>query len=181
MSTRDLVTPRQRQGLTDVLQGCFASELLAPSTRLWLVSAWLSDIEVLDNSGGAFAFLCPDWPYGLVRLSSVLGRIAELGGSIFIGMNEATHNDSFCLRLNELKKEFPGAIDWRRVDKLHQKCLCGDDFALRGSMNFTYYGLNVNEEQMTLTTSQQEVALLRMELIERWKTESSGLAAKAEL
>jgi phosphatidylserine/phosphatidylglycerophosphate/cardiolipin synthase-like enzyme len=174
MSTRDLLTPRQRQGLADVLQTCFASELLAPSKRLWLMSAWISDIEVLDNTGGAFAALCPDWAFGKIRLSAIFARIAQLGGSVFIAMNETPHNDAFCLRLKELKDEFGNRIDWCRVTKLHQKCLCGDDFAIRGSMNFTYYGLNVNEEQMTVTTSLHDVALLRIELDHRWKDAIDG-------
>ncbi len=174
MSTRDLLTPRQRQGLSDVLQTCFASELLAPSKRLWLMSAWISDIEILDNTGGAFAVLCPAWPFGKIRLSSIFSRIAQLGGDVFVAMNESSHNDAFCLRLMELKEEFGERIEWRRVEKLHQKCLCGDDFALRGSMNFTYFGLNVNEEQMTITTSLPDVARLRIELDQRWQEEIGG-------
>jgi hypothetical protein len=49
MGSRDLVTPRQRQALADVLTSFLLAELLTPSQPLWLISAWISDVEILDN------------------------------------------------------------------------------------------------------------------------------------
>ena len=62
-----LVTPRQRESLADVLATCFISELLVPSKPLWLISAWISDIDVIDNGAGAFESLVPLWPNGPVE------------------------------------------------------------------------------------------------------------------
>ncbi|WP_333983550.1 phospholipase D-like domain-containing protein DpdK [Burkholderia gladioli] len=168
MGHRDLITPRQRQALADVLSGCLLSELLAPSEPLWLVSAWVSDIEAIDNAGGAFEALAPDWPRGPIRLSTVLARIVELGGSIFVGMNNDVHNESFIERLKSIHRFAPLRVRWAVAEQLHQKCLCGSRFALRGSMNVTWNGLNAKEEQMTLTTTLADVQRLRLELNDRW-------------
>ena len=163
-----MVTPRQRQALADVLSSCLLTELLTPSQPLWLISAWISDIEVLDNAGGAFEAIAPDWPRGPVRLSAVLARIVELGGSVFVGMCGDSHNEIFVERLRTVHLIAPERVHWAVVPALHQKCLCGERFALRGSMNVTWNGLNANEEQMALTTTATDVQRLRLALTDRW-------------
>ena len=132
------------------------------------MSAWISDIEVLDNGAGAYRALAPDWPDGPVRLSAVLRRIVELGGRVFVGMRRHPHNFAFTPRLRDLQRDHPDRVFWKMSVEEHRKCLCGDLFALRGSMNFTYYGLNANEEQLTLSTSISEIKKLQMELRDSW-------------
>ena len=46
--------PRNGLAIADVLAGVFASELCSPSPELWLVSGWVSDVMVLDNSSRQF-------------------------------------------------------------------------------------------------------------------------------
>lgn len=175
MSSRDLVTPRQRQALADVLSSCLLTEMLVPSQPLWLISAWISDVEIIDNAGGAFEALAPDWPRGAVRLSAVLARIVELGGSVFVGVCDDTHNEAFVERLKVIHRSAPQRVRWAIAAELHQKCLCGERFALRGSMNVTWNGLNANEEQMTLTTTPAEVRRLRLELSDRWNSGATAV------
>lgn len=169
MGMRDLVTPRHRQSLADALTSCLISEVLVPSRQLWLISGWISDVEVIDNSAGAFSAIAPDWAPGPVRLSAALGWIAQRGGRVLVGMRKHPHNYAFAARLKDLEQRFPGKIAWGLSEKEHRKCLCGDSFALRGSMNFTYLGLTTNEEQMTLTTFSDDVKRLQMELADSWK------------
>ena len=169
MSSRDLITPRQREALSDVLSTYIVSELLAPSSPLYLISAWISDIDVIDNAGGAFSALAPEWPRGPVKLSTVFERLASEGGQIFVAMNDHIHNQAFVQRLKQSQLlEFGHRIRWATVADLHQKCLCGQSFAIRGSMNFTWNGLNAKEEQMTATVSSVDVRKLRFELEDRW-------------
>ena len=54
-------------------------ELLLPSRDLWLVSAWISDVPVVDNSGGQFATVAPEWPRSRIRLVPVLPAEAADG------------------------------------------------------------------------------------------------------
>jgi len=170
MASRDLVTPRQREALADVMSTCFIAELLAPSDPLWLISAWISDVELIENSGGAFEALAPDWPKGPVKLSAILQRLLELGGHVFVAMMDNQHNDAFILRLKAMQQQpFGQQLRFAVSPQLHQKCMCGERFAIRGSMNFTRNGLNAKEEQMTVTLDSAEVQKLRFELHDRWE------------
>jgi hypothetical protein len=168
-ATRDLLTPRQREALADVLTSCVVSELLDPSDPLWLISAWISDIPLIDNSGGSFESLAPEWPRGPVSISRVLETRLRLSGKVFIAMRDDTHNQLFAKQLQYLEEQHHGTLRWVLAPDLHQKCLCGKRYALRGSMNFTWNGLNAKEEQMTLTTAEAEVRKLRFELQDRWQ------------
>ena len=41
--------------IRELLESLFAAELLSPSRCLWLVSPWLTDLELLDNRAGAWS------------------------------------------------------------------------------------------------------------------------------
>jgi hypothetical protein len=45
------------QAVADAIEAVLVSELLAHPQRLWLVSPWLSDLLVIDNTDGRFAGL----------------------------------------------------------------------------------------------------------------------------
>ncbi len=53
-------------------------------------------------------------------------------------------------------------------EELHTKALTGDDFALAGSMNITYNGIQVREEFIDLRTDRQFVAQARMDAFDRF-------------
>src|SRR5438445_9454022 len=73
-----------RNSVRELLQIIFSAELLAPSRCLWLVSPWLRDIPVLDNTTGSFLYLCPDFPLTEVRLSLVLRELLARGSQLLI-------------------------------------------------------------------------------------------------
>ena len=69
--------------VADLLQAIFAAEILRPSARMWIVSPWISDIPVLDNT--------------LANLQCRIIQTFEGGDhTIFVGeVDEATtHNES---------------------------------------------------------------------------------------
>ena len=47
--------------IADVLQNVFVGELVASSPCVWIISPWLSDIPVIDNSAGGFDSFSADW------------------------------------------------------------------------------------------------------------------------
>lgn len=155
----------------DLLAGLFSAELACPSKCLWLVSPWVSDVELLDNSAGNFDVLAR---YGKrkVRLAEILVALAGAGGHIVIGTTTDPHNTRFLDRLSLL------ADDLRVADKLtiavdtsnqlHTKALMGDDFALAGSMNITFNGIQVREEFIDLRTDTAYVAQARMDAFDRF-------------
>ena len=91
-----------------------------------------------------------------------------MGGQVVVAMRDQRHNDTFAQKLRILKARYPTRLGYGMAADVHQKCLCGEGFALRGSMNFTHNGLNAKEEQMTLTVDSAQVHTLRFALADRW-------------
>jgi phosphatidylserine/phosphatidylglycerophosphate/cardiolipin synthase-like enzyme len=158
--------------ISDVLQTIFALELLAPSRCLWLISPWISDVAVLDNSAGGFVALEPTWGYRHVRISELLARLASQGTAIVIATRPAEHNDHFLARVRESAGALGAAEKirlWRKDESdLHEKGLLTDRLYVAGSMNFTYKGIVVNEEAVTVSADPAEVAEVRLTYHRRW-------------
>lgn len=155
----------------DLLGALFSAELVAPSRCLWLVSPWVSDVEVIDNSAGTYPALTR-FGRRRVRLAEVLCTLAADGSQVVIGTTADRHNDTFVRRLKVLGRDL-------RVDNaitivvdptgaLHSKALTGDDYALTGSMNITYNGINLREEHVELRTEPEFVAQARMDAHDRF-------------
>src|SRR4051812_22681560 len=132
----------------DLLAGLFSAELCSPSTCLWLVSPWISDVELIDNSTGGFDALTR---FGRrpIRLVEILAALAGLGTHIVIGTTTDSHNTAFLQRLRalaaDLRVDRKLTVSIDPSEKLHTKALTGDDFALSGSMNITFNGIQIRE------------------------------------
>lgn len=42
-----------------LLQNLLVAEVLYPSSELWLISPWVTDVEIVDNRTGGFASIEP--------------------------------------------------------------------------------------------------------------------------
>jgi len=167
--SRDLHGPAQARGVRDVFQSLFAAELLNPSPKLWLFFAWISDVEILDNSGRQFAALEPDWPAAPIRLSQVLRALLSRGVQLRLIIREHGHNDYFIARLQTLKVRYGDSLRWTVERSFHAKGLLGADYFLSGSMNLTLSGISVNGEHLVLRTDPAAVAEQAIELETRWE------------
>lgn len=165
---RDLSTAGSRFVPQDFLQSLFVSELLFPSKTLWLISPWLSDIAIIDNTARQFSSLNPDWSATSIRLSSILGVLVERGTRMVIIVNQDSHNDEFLIRMRPFQIRFPKQLFVIREADLHEKGLLGDTFTLDGSMNFTFNGVYVNEEHLIYRCDPAKVAERRLTLLDRW-------------
>jgi hypothetical protein len=152
--------------IPDLLQAIFVSEMIAPSRCLWIVSPWISDIPVIDNSANTFQHLNPSWIRGKVRFSQVLRALADIGASIHVSTRPLPHNYGFIEGLSE--GATTGNIRTHFVEELHEKGIVGDSFYLGGSMNFTHNGITVNEEAVVYETSPEVVAARRLIFNDRW-------------
>jgi len=154
-----------------LLANLFAAELIAPSANLWLVSPWITDIKIIDNETGAFAPLGRWGPRG-IRLAEVLATLAARGSSVIIGTTGDPHNDEFIDHLTgharELGVHSEVRISRDSLDLLHIKTITGDDYALVGSMNITWYGVNLREEYLELRTEEDFVAEAKLYARERF-------------
>ena len=155
--------------VSDLLQVIFASEILSPSTRLWIVSPWISDIPVLDNRTNTFSSLVGQWGRRQVPLSAMLGYLARRGTRLLVATRPDTHNRDF---LNQLRLQ--GAdeerVIIREAEALHEKGILGDRYYLSGSMNFTRNGISFNEEVVHFFTAASSVASNRQLFVKRWDT-----------
>jgi len=164
--SRDLHLVGERRSVLDLLQSLLVLELLHPSPELWIVSAWVSDIEVVDNRARQFGTLCPEWPVSWVRLSQVLVSLMERGTTVNLCVNETEHNRHIIDTLSSLAPT--GRFVPRRAASLHEKGILGGHFTLDGSMNLTYNGVHVNDEKLWYRTDPQTIAHRRLELYQRW-------------
>ena len=155
----------------EMLGALFSAELVEPSRCVWLVSPWVSDVEVLDNSAGTYSALT-NFGRRPIRLVEVLVTLAAEGAFVVVATTPDPHNDMFLRRLEVLQKDL--RVEDRinvvvdRSGKLHTKALTGDDYAVAGSMNITYTGINLREEQVELHTNESYVAQARMDAFDRF-------------
>lgn len=155
-----------------LVQNLLVLEILAPSQDLWVVSPWVSDIEVIDNRAAGFSAVEPLWPNRWIRLSEVIISLAQRGAHVVVAVRSDEHNLAFRRRLTAAAQD--AAVEERirievdDADEQHEKGLLGDDFFLSGSMNFTVRGLHVNGEIISLTRDPDEVAAARISLRERF-------------
>ncbi|MCW0021398.1 phospholipase D-like domain-containing protein DpdK [Rhizobium sp. BT-226] len=167
--SRDLHGPAQSRAVRDLLQSLFVAELMSPSPKLWLFFAWISDVEVIDNSARQFAALQPDWPSAPIKLSEVLRALLSRGIQIRLIIREHGHNDYFIAKLQALKAIFGDQVRWTIEKSFHAKGLLGADYFLSGSMNLTLNGISINGEHLVLRTDPPTVAEQTIELESRWE------------
>ena len=158
--------PRSGLAVTEVLSSLLISELVHPSRELWLVSGWVSDVAVIRNSMGEFDDLLGETGSGTLTLSDVLARLSWLGTRINVAVRDDPHNAAFLDLLR--RRSAPGCLGVYTSPDLHEKLLCGDDWVMKGSMNFTWSGLNLHEESIELVVDATEAAQHRLQFNVRW-------------
>ncbi|MEV6416165.1 phospholipase D-like domain-containing protein DpdK [Kribbella sp. NPDC051718] len=164
MTTRRVTTHGGGEArlLNDVLQNLLITELLVPSTQLWVLSPWISDIVVIDNAAGQFRSMLPGMPARPIRFTEVLIELARRGSSVRVVMRQDDRNFVVRQRLTDATGLGPRPSVLIR-ENLHDKGLVGDVFLVQGSMNFTFFGQAVNEESVTVTSDPDQIARARVE------------------
>lgn len=150
--------------------------MLDPGDEFYVVSAWISDVPVLDNSAGTFSALDAEWEERWLYLSEVLVALMKRGAKVRIKTNVDPHNRAFLERLNArvASAQVEHRIEMRADANTHSKGILGKTCALRGSMNLTYRGLREREETVEIDVGTEAVATLRLEFSSEWRT---GVAA----
>jgi hypothetical protein len=170
--TRSLRTSAfsSREELADALQALFIAELMSPSTPLWIVTPWISDVVVVDNRAGRFAGLLPDMPKRPIRLAETLLNQMQRGGLVVVACRPDDHNRTFTDQLAEraLDAGVGDHLICRFAVDLHEKGILTRHLLLSGSMNLTYNGLRRLEESILLTDVEDAVARARHAYEDRW-------------
>lgn len=151
-----------------LLTAVLLSELLTPSSEIWLVSAWISDVQAVDNTRGDYDSLFGDAAARLYSLSEVLGLLTVRGTRLTVVTRDVTENDSFLARLR--RTAIAERLRVIQSPNAHEKTFCGGDWLLSGSMNFTVSGMTVNDEVVTYKLDATAAAQARIDLTHRWTT-----------
>jgi len=153
--------------LDPVLTSVLLAELLTPSDELWLVSAWISDVIAIDNTRGDYDSLFADASARAYHLSEILALLTHSGANLNIVTRPAEHNNMFLARLRSRAE--PARMTVIRYADEHEKTLCGRNWLLTGSMNFTMRGMQVNDEAVTYKVSEAAAAQARIDFTRRWR------------
>jgi len=149
--------------LADSLSSLFVLELMSPGRELYLISPWISDMTVIKGHFGQFRAIMPELGRSELRLAGALTVLAERGVQVrILCRSDQQQTQEFLRRL-------PREVEWRYVDTLHEKGLIGEHFYLRGSMNFTFSGVNLNDESVEVTTDPEVIALALTEARQMWE------------
>jgi phosphatidylserine/phosphatidylglycerophosphate/cardiolipin synthase-like enzyme len=148
--------------LSDVL----LSELLNPSEDLWLMSPWISDIEVLDNTGGTYDAAFSDPLNRAYSFAEVLGLLTKAGSRLRV----VTLPGKSLQFLEHLQYQADASnLRIIRDEKIyHEKTFCGDDWQITGSMNYTHHGMHRNDERSRYLLDKTAAALTRVEFTQRF-------------
>lgn len=167
--TRDLYTVGSSRAALFLLRSVFVAEFIHPSKRLWIVSPWVSDIQLIDNNSRQFSTLCPEWPANQIRLSAVLSSLLDRGAQVILVLNKASHNDDFISYMQYASSLVKESLTIIQAAELHQKGILGDHFTINGSMNLTFNGVYLNDEHITYRCDVASVEERRLELENRWR------------
>ncbi|MGB1252130.1 MAG: phospholipase D-like domain-containing protein DpdK [Candidatus Promineifilaceae bacterium] len=161
-----MIKSSNRQGLSQMqlsLGSLFSLELLLPSAEMYLFSPWISDIALVDNRVGQYRALRPDEAPSYLRLTELLNHLAQQGTRIHILCRpNLPRNEEVLRRLDPI-------IKVKYIETFHEKGLITPQFYWRGSMNLTFFGTEVNDEHVEITTDSETVTRALLEAQERWR------------
>jgi hypothetical protein len=168
MSGSRSVRTRPRNGLaiSDLLTTALLSELCQPSPELWIVSGWVTDIPVLDNRHRQYDAVLGGIARSSLLFTEILAELVERGCELYVAVREVDHNEQFVRRLEDRVRA--DQVQFFKSPDLHEKIMVGRDWAMKGSMNFTWNGLQQNEENIDFVVDSAAAAKERLELRTRW-------------
>jgi hypothetical protein len=164
---RDLIAPAQSQSIIELIQSLFVLELIKPSRRVWLGSAWISDIPILDNEALSFSDLEPSWSADMISLSTLLLTIAQRGTEVIIIIRESKENRDFIQKIKN-SKLYNSKIKIIIRRDFHEKGLLGEDYELFGTMNFTFNGISTNDEHIVYRSNPATIAERQMSMSSKY-------------
>jgi hypothetical protein len=89
----------------------------------------------------------------------------ESGTTVHIATRDVETNHGFFSMLTMLEDS---RLRIHKTEELHEKGVLGDSYYLSGSLNFTFSGIEINEELVHLITEPADLAYNRVILSQRW-------------
>ncbi|MBO9128576.1 phospholipase D-like domain-containing protein DpdK [Bacillus sp. 165] len=149
--------------LKDCLTSIFSLEAALPSKEIYLISPFLSNSPIIQNALDEYTDLFPLVEGKLIYLSDILKTLAWRGSSIRIICDpERIETRRFISQLGD-------SAEIKKLNNNHEKGLVTSRIYLHGSMNFTYRGININGENVRITSNGVEVNQAFMSARARWE------------
>ena len=164
INDRDIPTRRGDPAIRGLLQSLLATELLAPSPELYLISPWVTDFSILDNRSGQFRGLVPHWGLENITFSKVLLELARMNSEVLIATRPSVEANPF---ISAIQNQ-PG-ITLCLAEELHEKGLLTNEFYFAGSFNFTTNCIVAGEEVARLTIDDEKIAKKLLDFHDRWR------------
>ena len=151
--------------IAELLQSMFVAEMLMSEGDLWIVSPWISNVVLIDNRSGNFDALNPEWGRCEVRLVDVLLALMSRGTSVNVITRGDETNRAFIDRLKAMAQQLAleDLVSITLREKLHTKGVLLSNSLLMGSMNLTYYGMQINDEWVEFSVDPEDLAATRLE------------------
>ena len=143
-----------RAHVKDLLTSILVAEALNPGD-IYILSPWISDFPVLDNTTGNFDSINPAWGHRHIHFFELLQNCVEAGATLKLAIRE---NREKIYSLEQALKNYPSRFVVAEHKELHEKGLLTESGLIRGSMNFTYFGASINFEGITYTINPSAIA-----------------------
>ena len=152
-----------RRKAREVLSSQLISMIFSPGD-LWLASPWATDFDLLDNRAGNWNSLDIGWSFRFIKFSEVLIKLLENGCRLRMITLDQNMDQYTKFLVNHLHDTIQNPEIFQHIltDKIHLKGIIGPNFYLAGSMNSTYSGAYVKEEQLELKPLQGEIIEARL-------------------
>jgi len=147
--------------LKETLSNVMVGLSQCPET-FWLVSPWVTDFDLLDNRSNNWSNINPSWGARKIRFTELLIFSVECGCRLNLVTNEDPINVAFINRL-ETSITDSNHLSITKSQTLHTKGFLNSSLWLAGSMNFTYSGTHLNQEQVQLNTSKDIILETKLE------------------
>ncbi len=148
----------------ELLQFIFIGELLSPGKKIWIVTPWISNVPILDNRTGLFTSLDPSWGRKEIRLIEILIRLMNLKVEVIIVTRPDEHCKRFFSQMDDPIENYGLQNQIQKIyrENLHTKGIMTSENLITGSMNLTYNGLFLLDENIIFDVDSKIVAQTRM-------------------
>ncbi|WP_312474695.1 phospholipase D-like domain-containing protein DpdK [Neobacillus sp.] len=148
--------------LRDCLVSIFSLEAALPSKEVYLISPFLSNSPIIHNALGQYTDLFPLAEGKIIYLSDILNTLSWKGSKIRVICDpDRVETERFISLLKN--------VEIKKLNNNHEKGLMTNRIYLHGSMNFTFRGININGENVRITSDGSEVSQALMAARARWE------------
>jgi hypothetical protein len=169
---RDIWSAGRGQQLRNLLQSVFALQMVnsKPEDYFYIVSPWVSDFDLLENLHDEFSPFFPSLGETKnILLSDYLNELSRRTSVRIITVSNDTSNKFAKL----LASKAPKAEIRFASNNEHEKGILSPTFYIEGSMNVTFFGVNIRGEKITYHAKQtlggaEKMARAQLEFERHW-------------